>query len=125
MEDKFFMLYADEDTGVRHLAEVKVESDKSIKKPIGIQIYRNYKGSSLPREIGQDSDYLANGSYPVLSQETFNPLYGKMMQICDAMISEKEQRDAFKGLVKEELSNWYDKNVGYTLKMSEQLNKLK
>ena len=125
MEDKFFMLYADEDTGVRHLAEVKVESDKSIKKPIGVQVYRNYKGRSLPREIGQDSDYLANGSYKVLSRDIFNPLYGKMMQICDAMISEKEQRDAFKGLVKEELSNWYDKNGGYILKMSEQLNKLK
>lgn len=61
-----------------------------------------------------------NGTYPIISSKVFDELYGKVLTLVDATFPEGSQKEAFKSLIKNEMSGWYDKSTNYTLKMTEQ-----
>lgn len=109
---KYKVLYVD-GNDVRHLAEVEL---KDAMTPIGIQRYTDF-------DIARGFE--ANGTYPVLLDKSFNEIYGNLLTLCDATFTDKDQREAFKDMVKGMLSKWYDKNMSYTLKMSDQLHESK
>lgn len=44
----------------------------------------------------------------VLSAESLNRIVGKTMTICDAMLTDKEQKEAFKQLLKDTIYGWHD-----------------
>jgi len=46
-----------------------------------------------------------------------------VLTLVDATFQEGSQKDAFKSLIKNEMSGWYDKSTNYTLKMTEQAYK--
>jgi len=103
------VLYQD-GSSVRRLKEVDLPDAFDI---IGIQKYTDFD-----KARGAEP----NGSYPVIDNENFSELYGKMLTLCDATFTDATQREAFKDMVKNTLSGWYGKNVDYTFKMAEQLN---
>lgn len=117
--DKLYLLVKN-DRDVRELVEIPLRDRVQL---IGVSRYTDFD-ESLPDDAAGRRGYQFNGAYPFLHDGNFNALYGKMMQLCDAMIGDAEQRTAFKSLVKENLSDWYGKETGYTFKMSEQLVKL-
>ncbi len=85
-------------------------------KPIGLQRYTDFENVA---NTGPEP----NGTYPVLDDKTFNELYGKALTLVDASFAEATQRDAFKNVLKGILSEWFDKQVGYTFRMTEQQRK--
>lgn len=44
----------------------------------------------------------------VLKGSDLNRIIGKTMTICDAMLSDKEQKEAFKQLLKDTIYGWHD-----------------
>lgn len=114
--DKLYLLFQN-DKSVRELVEIPIGNNRV--QLIGVSRYTDFESAGAVR--GPEF----NGAYPLLQDGNFNALYGKMMQLCDAMIGDAEQRTAFKSLVKESLSDWYGKETGYTFKMTEQLVKHK
>lgn len=103
------VLYQDGNS-VRRLKEVELPDAYHL---IGVQKYTDFD-----KARGAEP----NGSYPVIDNENFSELYGKMLTLCDATFTDPTQREAFKDMVKSTLSGWYGKNVDYTFKMAEQLN---
>lgn len=116
--DKYYLLFQN-DKDVRELVEIPI---KDRVKLIGVTRYTDF---DQPAARHEKAGYLPNGAYPLLQDAQFSALFGKMMQLCDAMIGDATQREAFKSLVKENLSEWYNKETGYTFKMTEQLVKTK
>ena len=114
--DKYVLLFQN-DQSVRELVEVPIKGRVQL---IGVTRYTDFdRPEQLP--AGRTNPYELNGTYPIIAAEQFNKLYGKVMQLCDAMLAEPTQREAFKSLMKENLSGWYDKETGYVYKMTEQL----
>lgn len=110
------LLFQNEDS-VRELVEVPIKGRVQL---IGVTRYTDFDAPErLP--AGRKTPFELNGTYPIIEAEQFNKLYGKVMQLCDAMLSEPTQREAFKSLMKENLSEWYSKETGYVYKMTEQL----
>lgn len=114
--DKLYLLFQN-DKSVREVVEIPLRDRVQL---IGVSRYTDFD-EGLPDGAPGRRGYQFNGAYPLLHDGNFNALYGKMMQLCDAMIGDQEQRTAFKSLVKENLSDWYGKETGYTFKMSEKL----
>ena len=61
---------------------------------------------------GQDNDdsipYSGlNGSYPTLKDDDFKHLEGKILTLCDATFTNKEQREAFKRIVSSTLWGYF------------------
>ena len=113
MNDRNYILLMKDD--IRHLVEIPV---KGRIEAIGFTRYSN-----LFHVSGKEGTELVhNGSYPVISADVFNELYGKILTLIDAAFPEGGQKEAFKTLARNELSGWYDKNVSYTIKMTEQLH---
>lgn len=110
MSDKNYLLITKDD--VRQLVEIPVQGRI---EAIGFTRY-----SVLLSGSGGDSEPEPNGTYPVISHEVFNELYGKILTLVDATFPEGSQKEAFKSLVKNEMSGWYDKSTNYTFKMTEQ-----
>jgi len=110
MNDKNYILITKDD--VRKLVEIPV---KGRIEAIGFTRYTEF--SSIGRS---DKELVANGTYPVISSEMFNELYGKVLTVVDATFADGSQKEAFKTLLKNELSGWYDKNTSYAFKMTEQ-----
>ena len=113
MSDTNYVLFQDE-KGVRHIEKLK--TDKRI-EVIGFQRYSTLLGDSDNTEYPLEP----NGSYPVISYEVFKDLFGKILTVIDATFDEGERKEAVKSLLKTSMSEWYDKNTGYTLKMSKSL----
>lgn len=107
---EYKVLYED-GNNVRRL--VKVELPDAFRL-IGVQKYTDF-------DKAQGAE--PNGSYPVIDNDNFSELYGKLLTLCDATFTDATQREASKDMVKSTLSSWYGKNVDYTYKMSDQLNK--
>lgn len=105
-----YILYQDGE-GVRHIEKLKV--DKKI-EVIGFQRYSELLGSSDQREYPKEP----NGSYPIISYDVFKDMYGKVLTVIDASFDDGERKEALKALLKATMSEWYDKNTGYVLKMS-------
>lgn len=115
--DKYVLLFQNGDS-VRELVEIPMKNRAD--KLIGVTRYTDFEAPNrLP--AGRKTPYELNGTYPIVAADQFNKLYGKMLQLCDAMLADPTQREAFKSLVKENLSDWYDKETGYVYKMTEQL----
>lgn len=114
MNDENYLLINDE-KGVRQLVKLPVEGRIDA---IGFTRY-----STLRHSATEDGEPEPNGTYPVISSEVFNELYGKVLTLVDATFQEGSQKEAFKSLIKNEMSGWYDKNTNYTLKMTEQAYK--
>ncbi len=114
--DKLYLLFKN-DKDVREVVEIPVRDRVQL---IGVSRYTDFD-QSMPDGAPGIRGYQFNGAYPLLHDGNFNALYGKTMQLCDAMIGDPEQRAAFKSLMKESLSEWYGKETGYTFKMSEQI----
>ena len=110
MNDKNYLLVTKDD--VRKLVEIPVEGRI---EAIGFTRY-----SVLLHSSSEDGELEPNGTYPVISHEVFNELYGKVLTLVDATFPEGSQKEAFKSLVKNEMSGWYDKSTNYTFKMTEQ-----
>ncbi len=119
--DKLYLLFKNDDKDVREVVEIPLKDRVQL---IGVSRYTDFDESLAEGAAGRRG-YQFNGAYPLLHDGNFNALYGKTMQLCDAMIGDAEQRTAFKSLMKEALSDWYGKETGYTFKMSEQLIKNK
>lgn len=116
--DKYQVLYMD-DKSVRHIVELPNITDRI--ELIGITRYTDFQPEAQVR--GQTYPAM-NGAYPALTSGMFNEVYGKLLTVCDASFTDSIQREAFKSLIKGTMSDWYDKNVSYTAKMTEQLVKL-
>ena len=116
--DRLYLLFKN-DKDVRELVKIPLKDRVQL---IGVSRYTDFD-DSLPDDAAGRRGYQFNGAYPLLHDGNFNALYGKMMQLCDAMIGDAEQRTAFKSLVKENLSEWYGKETGYVYKSSESLVK--
>jgi hypothetical protein len=114
--DKLYLLFQN-DKSVREVVEIPIGNNRV--QLIGVSRYTDFD-ENLTQEAGKRG-YQFNGAYPLLHDGNFNALYGKTMQLCDAMIGDSEQRAAFKALMKESLSDWYGKETGYTFKMTEKL----
>jgi len=56
--------------------------------------------------------------YPLLHESNFRNLEGKMLTICDATFSDKEQREAFKRIIKNELRNWFSDEIDNVIGIS-------
>lgn len=110
--DKYQVLYMDS-KGVRHLIELPEISDRI--EVIGVTRFTDFDAAAMSND-GWDM----NGSYPVISGETFNDVFGKVLTIVDASFQDGSQKDAFKSLVKSTMSEWYNKNVDYVSKMTAQ-----
>jgi len=110
--DSLYLLFQN-DKDVRELVEIPL---KDRVKLIGVSRYTDFDNGDKPA---------FNGAYPFLQDSNFGAIFGKLMQLCDATFSDPQQREAFKSLVKENLSEWYNKETGYTFKMTEQLVKSK
>ena len=117
MNDTNYIIYRD-GKGVRHLEKLSTRERIEV---IGFQRYSTLLADSEKTYYQQDP----NGSYPVISYDVFKDLYGKVLTVIDASFDEGERREAIKTLLKSSMSEWYDKNTGYTLKMTSQLVKLK
>lgn len=55
-----------------------------------------------------------NGSYPTLKDDDFKHLEGKMLTLCDATFTNKEQREAFKKIVSNTLWSYFHEQVEIT-----------
>lgn len=114
--DKYVLLYVD-DRGVRHIVEVPVEDRVEF---IGISRYTEFDNAARTKD-SKTTNVLQNGSYPIIKHDIFNDVYGKVLTVCDAAFPSGDQKDAFKSLIKNTLSDWYEKQVGYTATMTDQL----
>lgn len=56
--------------------------------------------------------------YPVLKDSNFRTLEGKMLTICDATFTDREQREAFKRIIKNELRNWFSDEIDNVIDIS-------
>lgn len=108
------VLYQD-GKSIRRLVEVELPDAHQI---IGVQRYTDF-------EEGKGGKENPNGTYPVILSDDFNSIYGKLLTLCDAAFTDNTQREAFKDMVKNNLSDWYNKNVDYVFAMSEQINNIK
>ena len=91
---------------------VDVNLDDGI-KPIGIQRYTDFEANKHLE---------ANGTYPCLTSDTFDELYGKVLTQVDASFTDATQREAFKSVMRNTLSDWYTKQLDYTFNMAAQLH---
>lgn len=48
------------------------------------------------------------GNNVVLNGSELNKIVGKVMTICDAMLTDKDQKEAFKQLLKDTIYGWHD-----------------
>lgn len=80
--------------------------------PIGFQIEgNNVSDSSIePVEL--------SGTYPALIEEHFRHLEGKLLTLCDATFTNKEQREAFKKLVSNSLWDYFQGEVQDTIRLN-------
>lgn len=113
--DKYVVLYMGSD-GVRHIAEIPKLTDRV--ELIGITRYTKFDEGSRPAKA---REYEQNGSYPVIPGDIFNSLYGKVLTVVDAAFPAGDQKDAFKTLIKNELTGWYSKQTDYAAMMTQQL----
>lgn len=116
MSDTNYILFQDE-KGVRHIEKLNTVERIEV---IGFQRYSTLLGGTDSTEYPQEP----NGSFPVISYDVFKDLFGKILTIVDATFDDGERKEAVKSLLKTSMSEWYDKNTGYTLKMSSALVKL-
>lgn len=97
---------------------------KLVKLPIKGRIEAiGFTRYSEPLLAGSDSTVYPqepNGTYPVISYDLFNELYGRVLTVVDATFQEGNQKEAFKSLLKNEMSGWYDKSTTYALNMTKQ-----
>jgi len=118
MDTNYLLITKDD---VRQLVELPV---KGRIEAIGFTRYATLMGRAVDGVV-HESDQEPNGTYPIISHEVFNELYGKVLTLVDATFQEGSQKEAFKSLIKNEMSGWYDKSTNYTLKMTEQAYKYK
>lgn len=104
------LLYVDGNS-VTHLVNIDA---KDIVDIVGVQRYTDFDNNK---------GLLPNGSYPCLNDKSFNELYGKLLTLVDATFTDVVQREAHKNIVRSTLSEWYDKQVGFTFKSAEKLFK--
>jgi len=114
-QEKYMVLYSD-DRGVRHIVQLPANMVHPPKKFIGI---------SFMSETNVKGKFDVVDTIPVIDTDIFNDLYGKLLTLCDAMIADPTQREAFKSIVKDTASSWHSKNSGYAYKMTKQLTDLK
>lgn len=68
---------------------------------------------SFTDKEGEDSpvEKEINGAYPVLKGESFRHLEGKLLTLCDATFTNKEQREAFKKMITSTLWSYFHEEV--------------
>ena len=67
-------------------------------------------------EDSTSEDTMLNGTYPVLNDEDFRHLEGKLLTLCDATFTNKEQREAFKRMVSSSLWGYFSDRIKETVK---------
>ena len=110
MKDKNYILIRNEQD-VRQLVELPVQGRI---EAIGFTRYSVLFGSDKPE---------SNGTYPVISNEVFNELFGKVLTLVDATFEDGQRKEAFKSLIKAEMSGWYSKNTDYARKVTDKAYK--
>jgi len=118
-KDKNYLLITQDD--VRKLVELPVQGRIEV---IGYTRYSTL-GGKLGGVETHEFDQEPNGTYPIINFDVFNELYGRVLTLVDATFQEGSQKEAFKSLMKNEMSGWYDKSTNYTLKMTTQAYKYK
>lgn len=72
-------------------------------------------------ESPDSSAYIGlNGTYPTLKDDDFRHLEGKLLTLCDATFTNKEQREAFKKMVSNTLWSYFHDQVQITQNVYEQ-----
>lgn len=107
--DKYKLLYQNS-KGVRKVADLDISDRIQV---IGVTRYTHF-------ETPQTADWDMNGNYPIIDDDMFKDVFGKVLTIIDASFVDGNQKEAFKSLVKSTMSDWYNKNVNYVAKMTEQ-----
>ena len=101
------LLSTDEETNAN--VEVATGESYGFATPHGFVIEQNDNG-----KIG--GTYKA--SYPVLTDSIFRILEGKVLTVCDATFTDKEQREAFKRIMRNEMRHWFSDRVQETIDIS-------
>jgi len=96
--DKNYVLITKDD--VRKLVELPVYGRIEV---IGFTRYSSLNGRPVDG-ITHESDPEPNGTYPVISYDVFKDLYGRVLTLVDATFQEGSQKEAFKSLIKNEMS---------------------
>lgn len=109
--NQFKVLYIDGED-VRKMSDF-YEADTSDVRSVAIVAYTDFMG---------DGSFIQNGVYPVIASEDFSSLEGRLLTICDASFADKEQRKAFKDLVKSTTREWYNKHLDTASYWANQLN---
>jgi hypothetical protein len=65
-------------------------------KAVGFYLTQEIHGESMP-----------SGTFPIIYWDGVRDLEGKMLTICDAVLSDKTQLESVKSLVRNTLHDWY------------------
>lgn len=108
---KLFAIHRDANGNVNR-TKIAEGSTADFAGPIGFQVEgNNMSGSSIePIELA--------GTYPALIEEHFRHLEGKLLTLCDATFTNKEQREAFKKLVSNSLWDYFQGEVQDTIRLN-------
>lgn len=82
--------------------------------PAGNKLRNEWVKLNVDLEMGESVKKLSwrsdewGSNNVVLRGEDLSRIVGKTMTICDAMLSDKEQKEAFKQLLKDTIYGWHD-----------------
>lgn len=109
---KLFAIHRDSDYKI-HRTKIAEGTTADFVGVIGFQI-EDFNETNDENSSG--SEYIGlNGTYPALIEEDFRHLEGKLLTICDATFTNKEQREAFKKVVKNTLWGYFQDQVQQTI----------
>lgn len=105
---KLFAIYTDVDHKL-HRIKIAEGETADFAFPKGFVVFDSEQESD-----GGSSGYVPlgmNGQYPMLQGDDISHLEGQLLTLCDATFTNKEQREAFKGMVKNILWDNYNGHV--------------
>lgn len=73
--------------------------------PIGMQV--EDFDEEISENEGHSQSLGLNGSYPIVHTDQLSHLEGKLLTLCDATFTNKDQREAFKSVIREILWGQY------------------
>lgn len=86
-------------------------------KPIGFVVEdteEHYEEHANGMVSGGRSPLGLNGTYPAMLDSPFSNMEGKLLTLCDATFTNKEQREAFKSVVRETIWNMFNNEIAIT-----------
>lgn len=109
---KLFAIHRDSDYKI-HRTKIAEGTTADFAGVIGFQV-EDFNETNDGNSSGSECIGL-NGTYPPLLEEDFKHLEGKLLTLCDATFTNKEQREAFKKVVSNSLWTYFHEQVQQTI----------